>query len=101
MTTMYIDDSAHSAFPPPIPPIVAPAPRPLGVWRALAWLGLAAIAALAAIVVYTIVILISNVVPRGRPTPLPLEAGRLAAGLAAFFTVIILACRCAGWRAAD
>ena len=97
--TTGIDESAHPASPPPIPPIVAPAPRPLGVWRALAWFGLASIAALA--------LPVGGVIAVGMLFPLPEWHDDtktylfFAGAFAGFIPIIVIACRRSGWRAVD
>jgi hypothetical protein len=106
MTTTYID----AACPPPIPalpsPIVARTPQPLGIWRALGWLAVAVIAAVAGPFLYGVGAGLWNQAHPARPLPLPKGHDLLtcivyAVMLAAFFAVIVLACRRAGWRAVD
>ena len=101
MTTTYIDDSALPALPPPIPLFVAPAPRPLGFWRALAWFALATIAAFTVPFAYGIALAIANVLRPGRPLPLPQGHDPQSyvlfiAMVAAFFAILLLACRRVG-----
>jgi membrane protease YdiL (CAAX protease family) len=109
MTTTYID----TACPPPLPPLLPPAqpiatrgPRPLGIWRALGWMALAALAALAGPFLYGVAAGAWNLAHPAQPMPLPkghdlLSCGVYAVMLAAFFAVIALACRASGWRALD
>lgn len=97
--TTRTDEPAHPASPPPIPPIVAPAPRPLGVWRALAWFGLASIAA--------VVLPVGCMIAVGMLFPLPewhddTKNHLIFAGaFAGFIPIIVIACRRSGWRAID
>jgi hypothetical protein len=97
-----------AAYPPP-PPLLwtgARAPQRLGLWRGLGWTGLAMLAAVAVPFLYGITAAIWN---QARPThPIPLPHGLDTAGvaifaatLAAFFAIIILACRHSGWRPVD
>jgi uncharacterized protein len=90
-------------FPVPPPQITARVPRQLGLWRGLGWTGLAVLAFFTIPLTCGLAVAIWN---QARPAhQIPLEQGFNAlvflAALAAFFAIIILACRCSGWRAAD
>ncbi len=97
-----------AAYPPPPPrlQIAARAPQRLGFWRGLGWTGLAALASFAVPLLYGMTAGTWNLARPAHPIPLPhgfdlLGAFIFAAALAAFFAIIVLACRCSGWRAVD
>lgn len=104
MSTTFVEAAYPLPAPPPIPPI---APRPLGIWRALGWTTLAALASLTGPFLYGIFIGFWNLAHPTQPMPLPDGSDSLANSiilafmLAGFFTVILVACRCSGWRVAD
>jgi len=95
-----------AAFPPPRLDTTARAPQRLGLWRGLGWTGLAVLAGFAVPFFYGLTAAIWNEVRPHHPIPLPdgldlLNAFLFVAGLAAFFAIIVLACRRSGWRAVD
>jgi hypothetical protein len=104
MSTTLVD---AAYLPPPPPPIVPPAPRALGIWRALGWLVLAVIAALAGPFLYGIIVGVWNLSHPAQPMLVPgahdllLSSIVFAAMLAGFFAVIVVACRHSGWRPVD
>ena len=105
MTTTFIDAAGVPPVPPPVP-AADRAPRPLGPWRALGWIVLGVLAARAVAVLYRHSLGAWNLTHPGRPIPLPEASGLsnailFAATLAVFLATLLLACRCAGWRAVD
>lgn len=109
MTTTYVDVACPPslpALPPPLAPTMPPTPRALGIWRGLGWLALAVIAGLAGPFLYAVVAGLWNGARPAQPLPLP-DGFNLpgcitfAVMLAAFFAVIVRACRRSGWRAVD
>ena len=103
MSTTFLDPAF---LPPPIPPVAVLVPRPLGIWRALGWLTVAVIAALAGPFLYGVGAGMWNLAHPAQPLPLPkghdlLSCAVYAVMFAAFFAVIVVACRLSGWRAVD
>src|SRR5690242_6948379 len=97
-----------AGFPPPPPrlQIAARAPQRIGCWRGLGWTGLAVLAFVAILLLYGMAAGIWNQVRPAHPLPLPggldlTAAVIFMAALAAFFAIIVLACRRLGWRAVD
>jgi membrane protease YdiL (CAAX protease family) len=97
-----------AAYPPPPPllRIAARAPRPLGFWLGLGWTGLAVLAFFAVPILYGITAAMWNLGRTAHRMPLP-QGNSLVnviifmSALAALFAIIVLACRCSGWRALD
>lgn len=107
MTATYVDVGCPPIPPPSIPPIAPRAPRPLGLWRALAWFALAVIAAFAVAFAYAIIVgWIANPARLGQPVTVRIGqdlqgCAVQAAMLAALLLVLVIACRRSGWRAID
>jgi membrane protease YdiL (CAAX protease family) len=105
MTTTCIDAACAPPVPPPVP-AADRTPRPLGPWGALGWIVLGVLAARAVAVLYRHGLGAWNLAHPGRPIPLPEASGLsnailFAATLAVFLATLLLACRCAGWRAVE
>jgi hypothetical protein len=104
--------AADFPLPLPLPPpprlqIAARAPQRIGFWRGLGWTGLATLTFFAIPLLYALFVGIWNVIRPDHRLPLPaggadpLGAVLLLSALAAFFAIIVLACRRSGWRAID
>jgi len=90
-------------FPAPPPHITARVPRRIGFWLGLGWTGLAVLAFFAIPLTGGLAVALWNHLRPARQIALQQDLYALVflAALAAFFAVIVLACRCSGWRAVD